>query len=242
MSVRTDDDVLGSALLDFLNDRINENENIIVTSDIGEKDIYPLHYFFRSFNDMPLIEKKALRCTEGKILDVGAGAGVHSLILQETGFDVTAIDTSPGCVQAMKKLGINRAICTDFFQLSPVMRFDTILLLMNGLGIVGERKNLPAFFEKAYDLLYPGGQILLDSSDISYMYEEEDGSEREDLYKDYKGEVIYTMHYKDTIGKPFKWLYMPFDELLTVAKAFDFKGELLMEKENHYLARFSIDS
>lgn len=240
MSSQLDDDILGSALLDFLNNRHNEDENILVTSDIGEKDLYPVHHFFRGFNDLPLIEKKAIRLCEGKVLDVGAGGGVHSLILQELGFDVTAIDTSPGCAAAMKKLGIYRALCTDFFELSANMRFDTLLLLMNGLGIVQEKAKLSSFFDHAYRLLYPGGQIILDSSDINYMYEEEDGSVRHDFSKPYYGEVTYQMHYNHSKGKPFKWLYMPFEELDEIAEQHGFKGELVIENNYHYLAKFTL--
>lgn len=239
MSSQLDDDILGNALLDFLNNRHNEDENLLVTSDIGEKDLYPVHHFFRGFNDLPAAEKKAIRLCEGKILDVGAGGGVHSLILQETGFDVTAIDISPGCVAAMNQLGIKRTLCTDFFELSPNMRFDTILLLMNGLGIVGEKEKLPVFFEKAHQLLFPGGQLLLDSSDIHYMYEEEDGSVRRDLSKSYYGEVTYQMHYNHAKGKPFKWLYMPFEELDSFARQHGFKGTLITDHDHHYLAKFT---
>lgn len=240
MPTQFHDDILGNALLDFLNNRHNEDENLLVTSDIGEKDLYPVHHFFRGFNDLPLIEKKAVRLCEGKVLDVGAGGGVHSLILQELGFDVTAIDISPGCVAAMRQLGVNRALCTDFFELSPNMRFDTVLLLMNGLGIVSEKSKLPLFFEKAYQMLFPGGQILLDSSDITYMYEEEDGTVRHDLSKSYFGEVTYQMHYNHAKGKPFKWLYMPFHELNLIAKEHGFKGELISENNYHYLAKFQL--
>src|SRR5690606_16554255 len=96
----------------------------------------PLPYLFRSFNEMPKLEQKALQMVKGKTLDVGCGAGSHSLYLQEKGFDIKAIDVSKGAVEVAKLRGVNQVELKDI--LNETEPFDTILLLMNGTGIFQE--------------------------------------------------------------------------------------------------------
>lgn len=238
MPEQSDYDILGTAIKDYLSG--NGDEDIVVRSDFGAVEMYPVTRFFRTYNELPAIERKALRLCEGKVLDVGAGAGVHSLILDHAGYKVTALDHSPGCAYTMRKLGVPRVRQTDFFELEGE-RYDTLLLLMNGIGIVGTFNQLPDFFRKSYELLFPGGQILFDSSDISYMFEEEDGSVREERNRAYFGEVRFQMSYKGFTGPEFPWLYVRFEDVKPVAEQYGFKAELIYQKEDgHYLAKFLV--
>jgi SAM-dependent methyltransferase len=100
---------------------------------------------------MPEIERKALDMATGKTLDVGAGSGCHSLVLQEKGIDVTAIDISPLSVETMKERGIKKVMEQDFFTMQG--KYDTILMLMNGIGIVGTLERLPKFFRQLDNIL-----------------------------------------------------------------------------------------
>jgi SAM-dependent methyltransferase len=230
-----DNDVIGAALLDYFNN--NYSSDIIVKSSISEDDVISLPYLFRTQKELPKLEKKALALCKGKVLDVGAGSGCHSLILQERGIDVTAIDTSKGAVEVMKKRGLNAQNISfyDVFQ-----KYDTLLFLMNGVGIAGTLAKLKTFLIKAKSLLNKGGQILLDSSDIKYMFEEEDGSVWIDLNNSYYGEVSYQMQYKNLITNKFDWLFVDFDTLKSVATELGFSVEVIYEDENNqYLARLS---
>ena len=111
-------------------------------------------------------------------------------------------------------------------------------MLMNGSGIIGRLENLPAFFRKAKQLLRPGGSILMDSSDLRYLYEDEDGSFVIDIAGDYYGEVDFKMQYKDIIGDQFDWLYIDFQTLSLYAAQNGFKAELVKEGKHYdYLAR-----
>jgi 2-polyprenyl-3-methyl-5-hydroxy-6-metoxy-1,4-benzoquinol methylase len=165
-------DVLGLLAYDY--DQGNPLEDITVHSDICDPDTLPHSILFRDKDFLFEVEYKALPLCEGRVMDVGSGTGCLSKILIDQGLQVESIDVSQGCVDYQNKNGL-MAKCTDFFDLKPDM-YDTILLMMNGIGIVGTINRMDAFFAKSKELLSPSGKILMDSSDIAYMFENEDGS------------------------------------------------------------------
>lgn len=229
-------DILGTALRDYLN---GENkENITVISSIAEDDELPLDYLFRKADQLPELEQKALSLCYGKVLDVGAGSGTHSLILKEKGLNVLSIDVSEGAVEVMKERGLN-ALQADFMEFNH-QQFDTILLLMNGVGIAQKLNRLTHFLNHAAALLNEGGQILLDSSDIRYMFTEEDGSIWLNLNGEYYGEVTYQMKYNNHLSSEFSWLFVDFEKLKEHAAKANLNCELIFEDEHYgYLARLS---
>lgn len=187
---------------------------------------------------MPLLERTALQLANGSILDVGAGSGCHAIALQEMGKEVCAIDISPLSVEVMKQRGVTNARLINLFDEQFVDTFDTILMLMNGSGIIGRLENMPAFFRRMKMLLRPGGCILMDSSDLRYLFEDEDGSFEIDLAGDYYGEIDFQMQYKDIKGDSFDWLYIDFQTLSLYAAEYGFKAELVKEGKHYdYLAK-----
>lgn len=204
-SMKMTNDPVGAAIQDFMAG--NLEASIVVESNLTEDDEIRVAYLFRTPDGMPELELLALEACRGRVLDVGAGAGCHSLVLQERGADVTALDLSAGAVQAMQAQGVRQVVQQDIFKLSGE-RYDTLLLLMNGIGIAGDLEGLERFLEHAKTLLNPGGQILLESSDILYMFEEEDGSVLLDLNAGYYGEVMYNMRYKEHQTGEFRWLFI----------------------------------
>ena len=190
---------------------------------------------------MPELERIALEEAQGRILDVGAGSGCHSIALQKLGKAAVAIDISPLSVDVMKRRGLD-ARQINLFDETFNEKFDTILMLMNGTGFVGTLDNMPAFFERMKQLLTPDGCILIDSSDLRYLYEEEDGSLMIDLADDYYGQLDYRMEYKNILGEPFDWLYVDFETLAIYAEESGFTAELLEEGEHYdYLAKLTIN-
>lgn len=228
-------DPVGAAIQDFMAG--NHEASIVVESNLTEDDEISVAYLFRTPEEMPEIELLALEQCRGRVLDVGAGAGCHSLVLQERGVNVTALDLSTGAVQAMRDQGIKQVVQQDIFKLEGE-RYDTLLMLMNGVGIAGDLEGLERFLEHVKSLLNPGGQLLLESSDILYMFEEEDGSVLLDLNAGYYGEVVYNMRYKAHQTGEFKWLFIDPAILEDYAVAHGYTFEQLYEGAyGNYLAR-----
>lgn len=225
---------MGHAIDDFL--ATGQAARLHVCSPMFDDDEIPVKTLFRTLDEMPLIEQEALRLSCGQILDVGAGAGCHSLALQHMGKQVTAIDISPLAVRAMSRRGVRDARQQDFFEMQG--RFDTILMMMNGIGIVGTLERMPAFFMHLDGLLAPGGQLLCDSSDICYVYEDDEGIIDLTGVEGYYGELTYTMRYKAIKGDPFPWLFVDPATLAEVARAAGYKVEVVIKGEHYdYLAR-----
>ena len=237
MEIKKGGDPVGAAILDYASTK--KPNDIIVGSDICEDDIIPIEVLFRKMDEMPELEQIALEAAKGKILDVGAGAGVHSLELQDRGYEVFPIEVSDGAVRYMKQVGLNARNC-NFFDLKGE-QYDTILMMMNGIGIAGTLANLENTLIQAKSLLAEGGKILCDSSDIKYLYEDEDGALWVDLNSEYYGNFRFQMKYKKDKGPWFDWLYVDFDNLFKAAKNVGLKAKRLYENEDHYLAEITFD-
>lgn len=231
-------DPMGTAIYDFF--KYGKAARLRVFSSQFDEDEIPVATLFRSYNEMPPIEQTALRLSTGKILDVGAGSGCHTLALREMGKDATAIDISPLSVKVMKERGLN-AIPVNLFDPLFCESFDTILMLMNGSGIIGKLEHLGDFFQRMKLLLRHGGCVLMDSSDLKYLFEEEDGSYLIDLAGDYYGEIDFRMQYKQVKGDTFDWLYIDFDTLSLYAAQYGFKAEMVEEGSHYaYLAKLTL--
>lgn len=233
-----DKDPMGRAIEEY--HRTGKAGKLRVLSSMFYEDEIPVATLFRSYEEMPVQERAAIEMCKGRTLDVGAGAGCHSIALMERGLEVVAIDISQLSVDVMKERGID-ARNINFFDETFTEKFDTILLAMNGIGIVGKTENLDCFFRAARRLLAPGGQILLDSSDIKYIFMDDDGSMEINLAAGYYGEVDYKMRYRNTTGKPFDWLYIDFDTLFMYAEEHGFTCEKCADGEHYdYLARITV--
>ena len=242
-------DLFGKAILDFQTN--NSPEDLITETSISEADEMSVAYLFRSYDEMPKLEQKALQLAKGKVLDVGCGAGSHSLTLQnDRNLDVTSIDISPNAIQACQLRGLKNAKVQDIMTLENE-KFDTILLLMNGTGIFGTLKETPNFLQKLKSLLNPNGQILIDSSDIIYMFDDdEDGGKwiaspvqptDSSPGAGYYGELTFAVSYKNETEVTFPWLYLDYNTLQNAAFANGLQCELILEGEHYdYLARLSV--
>ena len=204
--IKKNHDPIGHAVLDYLNGI--RGESILVTTDIAEDEQLLPSHFFRTFDQMPIQEQEALKRCSGKILDVGAGAGAHSLWLQDHGFEVDAMEISPLLCSAMQQRGVKNILLQDIYFLND-RKYDTILLLMNGAGIAQTLPGLNILLLHLKTLLNPGGKILADSSDLLYLFTDENGEMWVDIASDaYYGEMEYQLKYKSIKGKPFAWLFV----------------------------------
>lgn len=231
-------DLFGKAILDFQTN--NSPENLITETNISEADEMRVDYLFRSFNEMPKLEKKALQLCKGKVLDVGCGAGSHSLYLQKKGFEVTAIDISENAIKACQLRGLKIARVQNVLDIENE-KFDAIILLMNGTGIFGTLAETSKYLHKLKSLLNPNGQILIDSSDIIYMFDEDaDGSYLVPA-DGYYGELTFTISYKNETEESFPWLYLDYNTLQNAAQSNGLECELIIDGEHFdYLARLTL--
>ena len=229
-------DPMGAAIRDYQNK--GKASRLRVLSSMFDEDEMPVAHLFRTFNQMPRLEQKALSMAKGRVLDIGAGAGCHALALQERGLEVKAIDISPLSCEVMKERGVKDVECVNLFNQQLQGKYDTLLLLMNGTGIAGKLNRLSMLLNRLKELLAEGGQILIDSSDLKYIYENEDGSMDIDLNAPYYGEVDYQMQYKNIKGEPFDWLYTDPMLLASISKQCGLNCEIVEEGENYdFLAR-----
>ena len=229
-------DPMGAAIRDYQSK--GKASRLRVLSSMFDEDEMPVAHLFRTFNQMPRLEQKALSMAKGRVLDIGAGAGCHALALQERGLEVKAIDISPLSCEVMKERGVKNAECVNLFNPQLQGKYDTLLLLMNGTGIAGKLNRLSMLLNRLKELLAEGGQILIDSSDLKYIYENEDGSMDIDLNAPYYGEVDYQMQYKNVKGEPFDWLYTDPMLLASISKQCRLNCEIVEEGENYdFLAR-----
>jgi SAM-dependent methyltransferase len=233
-------DLFGKAILDYQTN--NLPEDLITETSISEADEMSVSYLFRTYNEMPKLEQKALQLAKGSVLDVGCGAGSHTLALQnERKLDVTAIDISENAVRACQLRGIKNVKVANILDLDVKNKFDTILLLMNGTGIFGTLNETAKYLQKLKSLLKDEGQILIDSSDLIYMYDQDEDGAYCIPAEGYYGELTFTVQYKGETEDTFPWLYLDYNTLQNAAIANGLKCELLLEGEHFdYLARLSL--
>ena len=227
---------MGAAIADF--HKTGRAKKLRLFSPMFYEDEFPVATLFRTYSDMPELERAAVDLARGNILDVGAGAGCHSLELQQRGEKVTAIDISPNSVETMRSRGIAHALQEDFFEHEG--QYDTILMLMNGIGIVGSLSGMDRFLQHVDKLLAPGGSLIFDSSDICYVFEGDDGIIELPDTPEYYGEIKYQMQYGSDKGEEFDWLYIDADTMADVVSESGFKFEVVKRGEHYdYLGRLT---
>jgi SAM-dependent methyltransferase len=227
-------DLFGKAILDFQTQ--NAPDPLITETTISDPDEMDVAYLFRNFDQMPAIEQKALQLATGRVLDVGCGAGSHSLYLQQQSKEVISIDISEKAIQACRLRGVAHPLKMDVMEVTE--KFDTILLLMNGTGIFETLNQSTSYLIKLKSLLNENGQILIDSSDIIYMFDEDEDGGKWIPSDNYYGELEFTITYKNETEDSFPWLYMDYNTLQNAAIANGLKCELIMEGAHFdYLAR-----
>jgi SAM-dependent methyltransferase len=220
------------AILDYLE---GKNDTLWLNTSYGTQEEMPVEVFFREAEEMPELELMALDFCEGHILDVGAGVGAHALILQEREQEVTALELSPVCLEVMKKSGVQQIRKGDIFQLEGE-KYDTLLFLMNGIGLAGTIDGLKKLLIHLKTLINPGGQVIFDSSNIEYLYN--------DLPKPtdrYFGQIGYQYEYQGKKGEWFNWLYVDLKTLGEITDETGWTLQVLFEDEyDQYLVRLML--
>jgi SAM-dependent methyltransferase len=212
---------------------------LIVRREDGYESRLPVRHFFRTPSEFSSNEVTALQHCRGRVLDIGAGSGLHSLELQSKGIPVTAIDVLPQAVEIMTERGVKDARRADIlrFQGGP---FDTLLMLGHGIGMVEDLKGLSRFLTHAHSLTGEQGQILLDSLDVCKTddpahlayHEATRGKGR------YVGEGRIQVEYEGKKGPYCGWLHVDPTTLAEQAERAGWTSEVLLAQEHgEFLAR-----
>lgn len=225
-------DVYGEALAEYFEKQEVKN-SLYLHSTYGDIEEMPVEIFYREEEYFPELEFIGLSLCDGKTLDVGAGVGAHALYLQKNNFDVTALEISQAACHIMLQRGVQKIVQDDFFAIAN-QQYDTLLFLMNGIGLAGTLEGFRKLLAHSKTLLTDKGQLIFDSSDISYLYDEYK-IPRPDYYF---GEIGYQYEFKGVKGEPFKWLYLDQETLIKIAQEEGWVVQILFEDENdQYLVR-----
>jgi SAM-dependent methyltransferase len=215
---------------------------IIVVYDDFERDEVPISYFYREPGEFRPYERQALELCRGRVLDVGAGSGCHSLVLQQSGCDVTALEIDPVLARILRARGV-RTVRTGTWMDLDEGRFDTVLMLMNGIGLTETLTGLRRFFGRARRLLTPHGQVLADSTDVRTRMDPEAGSTGRVERRDgpYVGELHFQLEFEGRKGAPFRQLYADPETLARYARDGGWDCEIVrqLDDDGHYLARLT---
>lgn len=213
-----------------------------IHADDGESEAMPVSLFFRDRGELGEPDREALARVRGRVLDGGAGVGSLSLILQERGAAVTALEVIPEGVRIMRERGVREVREGRLEELVDGDPFDTILLLMNGTALAGTVRGLPRFLATLARLLAPGGQVLVDSTDLMAGDGWDGPSPDDPAFGEgdevYPGELQYQMEFEGVRGAPFPQLFLDPRTLRRVAGENGWEAEVVWEgKGGEYLAR-----
>ena len=226
----------GRALLAYFEG--DSTAKLIMRREDGQESPLPVSLFFRDPSEFTTIEKAAMDYCTGHVLDIGAGTGVHSLVLQRKGLSVTAIDISPHAVNIMKERGLRDVYCTDLFDFQGG-RFDTILMMGHGIGMVETIAGLKQFLAHAHLLLSENGQILLDSLDVRITDKPSDLAyhEANRQAERYIGEIRMQCEFQNKKGPYCGWLHVDADTLKDHAELAGWQYKTVHREESgDYLA------
>ena len=218
------------------------HDAVIVVYDDFERDEAPISYFFRSPEQFPPVEQRALELCRGRVLDAGAGSGCHSLALQDRGLEVTAIEILPDLVDILRERGVGDARLATWMDVDAG-QFDTVLMMMNGLGLTETLAGLRVFFEEARRLIRPGGQVIADSTDVRVRMDREAVQSGTFHRPDgrYIGELHFQLEFDGRKGPPFGQLYVDPETLSRYAADAGWGFEVLQKPDEygHYFVRLT---
>jgi len=161
-------DAFGHELYDYLKSEGRSPALEIIERDDGYIDASggPVIYF-SEYKKWPSHQKQAMRYARGRVLDIGSGAGRHSLYLQAKGLDVTGMDNSPLAIEVCKLRGLKKTVVTSLNQINSNLGiFDTVLMMGNNFGLFGSFEGARRLLKKLGRITSEKGRIIAETLDV----------------------------------------------------------------------------
>ena len=195
-----DQDLFGQALEDRYRGR---RHKLSMERDDGYLDEQNMDFYFKEYDKFPESEKKALRYAQGKVLDIGVGAGRTALYLQEKGHEVLGIDISDGALDVCRSRGVrwleNMNACDLRLKKDS---FDTAIAFFNNFGLCGNMESVGRMLEKLHRIVKDDGLFLaesLDPTDTTKKHHLKYHQRNRDRGRP-PGQVTLRIHYRGKVG------------------------------------------
>jgi cyclopropane fatty-acyl-phospholipid synthase-like methyltransferase len=188
--------------------------------------------YFKEYRDWPPEEKKALRYARGRVLDIGCGAGRHSLYLQEKGLEVVGMDNSPLAIEVCRQRGLGHAETISLNQISSGLGvFDTVLMLGNNFGLFGSYQGARRYLKKISRITSKNGRIIAATTDIydtdnpEHLRYHEMNRKRSRM----AGQIRLRVRYRQYVTPWFDYLMVSRKEMEDILKETDWKISRIIE-------------
>jgi SAM-dependent methyltransferase len=197
--------------------------------------------YFLDYDQWSPLEKQAIELARGRVLDIGCGAGRHSLYLQQKGFDVTGIDNSPGAIEVCRLRGLKKAIVRPAIEVGKFepASFDTITMLGNNFGLMGGFEQGREILKDLYRITTADARIIAQSIN-PYKTGNPQHLEYHDLNKKrgrMPGQLKMRVRFGKTIGAWFDYLFVSPEEMEDIIQGSNWRIEKFLEPEEaRYIA------
>ena len=201
--------------------------------------------YFEGFEDWSDLQKNASEKVEGTVLDIGCGAGKHSLYLQEKGFDVYAMDNSPLAIDICQRQGIKNTILCDvnhFEKFNEDIKFDSILFWGNNFGLLQNATFFNYFLNLLEKHSHKGTKIFLESMNPHSLGFEEvetvDYIKHNLRQKKMGGQMHVRIRYKQYVTPWNDYVFASIEELKKLLKNTNWEIDETFEApaDNQYMA------
>lgn len=236
------DDAWGAQLLAQYKSR-NKDETFEI---IEREDGYiaagsPRGYYFWNYSKWSPTEKRAIAFVKGRVLDVGCGAGRHSLYLQKLGFDVTGIDNSPGAIKVCKLRGLKKARILPIERIGEFSQsfFETIIMFGNNFGLFGNPQQAKILLKKMHKITSPEAKIIVENRN-PYKTKDPDHLQYHKLNKRrgrMPGQIHMRVRFGKLIGKWFDYLFVSPQEMRQILRGSGWRvKQLIVSSSSEYFA------